>query len=152
MHSLAQAVVLCCPRVARAFVLLFILFRYSFIMAALDSTVYFNKRARELGLGDHIQGLANAGFNTMGSMAFAANYKPGNPDDSRFVAEVAQPILRNDVIRLQPSLIRLHFEAYAMLAQDVDEDMPALKLPGVERHARLTNVKQSLRAGHLRIS
>ena len=65
-------------------------------MASLvDSKPVFLQRARAIGLLDaELDKFVAAGVENMATLAFAANYVPGAPDDAQFVAFVKRVLGR----------------------------------------------------------
>ena len=125
----------------------------SFILfnMALDSKVCFNNRAVKRGLRSVLEEMQNKGWDTMGAFAFRAKYVPGSQDDTSFVTKVVIPLLGAEDLPLEPTLRRLHFEAYTLaiaesqrLAAGHDDDSKPRKLPAAEREARLEELKQEL--------
>eukprot|EP00973_Karenia_brevis_P009244 1254472-Karenia_brevis.AAC.1 len=115
---------------------------------ALDSTAFFMKRVKELGLGEHWDALQLKGWTTMGLFGFSANYIPGGSDDSPFVEEVVVPILGTADHPQKAAFRRLFFDSYAMVAADaqrratgVEDETKPKRLPGAERNVRIDELK-----------
>ena len=118
---------------------------------AVESQAYFTKKLDSLGLIDLKDQMANNGWRTMGTFAFAANFTPGNADDSPFINEVVVPLLGDSDHPSKAALRRLFFDCYTAMAAEAqrsvlgnEDDSKPRKLPGPERAHRLQEVKQDL--------
>ena len=90
---------------------------------------------------------------TYGELAFAFNFVPDKSDDSLFQSVLCGPIL-GPVTALntqpkKPALRRLHFEAYTVAMQDIQQrtqkaeaDIRPAKLPVDERNVRTKEVQK----------
>eukprot|EP00973_Karenia_brevis_P065545 9110294-Karenia_brevis.AAC.1 len=86
---------------------------------ALDSIPVFEAKLKELGLDCYLEShFTPRGWTAAANFAFAANYVPGTPDDSTFVADVILPVLGSTLDPQVPALRRLFFDCYTMLAAD----------------------------------
>ena len=110
----------------------------------LDSCADFFDRAVKLGVTDpEIQNLKTLGNDTFGKLAFAANFTPGQADESSLV-QLAKDITGVDPPPLNrlPVVRRLFLESYTLAAADMqqrlerkDDSVPR-KLATAERAAR----------------
>ena len=125
------------------------LFLVAAMTGVVDSQATFEDKVKSLGLGDFLPKLNALGFKTLGEFAFAENFTPGSSDDSKWMANVAKPILGENMT-LVPKLRRLFFEAYTLMASDMkvrvertDDDKPR-KLTLPERTARKKKIEHKL--------
>jgi hypothetical protein len=96
-------------------------------------------------------GMVARGWSSMGEFAFAANYSPGQQDDSNFVVEIVEALTGDRASSKKAALRRLFFESFSQVATEMaartvradDEDKPR-RLPGIEREARLEILKGQL--------
>ena len=62
-----------------------------------DSVATFEDKVKSLGLGEYLPKLNQLGFTTLGEFAFAEKFTPGSSDDSKWMENVAKPILDNNM-------------------------------------------------------
>ena len=124
-------------------------------MAAIDSVPVFLERVKALGLLEFYEGLCAYGWSTMGTFAFATSptMAPvlGPADDDRFMADIGEPLIRDDQRHHVAAFKRLHFECYTMCVADLqrranrnDHDDRPRALPAAERAARLEEIRALL--------
>jgi hypothetical protein len=118
---------------------------------ALSSEAVFRGRVQEMNLLPYWDKFAASGWTTMAAFAFSANHQPGNADETSFIDEVVVPILSSNPHPLKAMLRRLHFEAFAMVAEDArrrssqtDDDDKPRKLPAAEKTVRLAAIRLEL--------
>ena len=112
-------------------------------MAAIESAAVFRSRAKAMDLLDvDVDAMAARGWRTFATFAFASSYVPGQGPDEAFRREVVEVVLgAQDHVRA-PSLRRLYYESYTLVASDMRNrversgDEPARKIPAVERAVR----------------
>ena len=122
-------------------------------LTIVDSKATFERKLKELGLHNFKEKFDDAGFTTFGELAFAFNFVPDKSDDSLFQTVLCDAILgqvsATNTQPKKPALRRLHFEAYTVAMQDIqqrmlkaeDEIRPA-KLPVDERNVRTKEVQK----------
>ena len=86
---------------------------------ALESEVVFVERVTKLGLADIWPKFQARGWKSMGEFAFAANYAPGQADDSVFITEIVAPLTADPKSAKIAALRRLLFECYSAFASDM---------------------------------
>ena len=112
-------------------------------MSVVDSEAVFLSRARAVGVTDAvITLLKNAGFNTMGKMAFSSAYVPGSSDEAPFLEVIKKALARDPSLIELATLRRLLNESYAASTVEMKtmveqtEDAPVRKLQPAERAER----------------
>ena len=120
-------------------------------MASVDSVAVFMALVEKLGLGTFIPKFIENGWTTHGIFAFAANYKPGFPDDSALRDEVLVRLTDGDRDHpIMASVRRLHFESFTQFTEAAKRmsgqrhDSMPLEIPAPERSARLEILRESL--------
>ena len=120
-------------------------------MSSVDSVAVFMALVEKLGLGTFIPKFIENGWTTHGIFAFAANYKPGFPDDSALRDEVLVRLTDGDRDHpIMASVRRLHFESFTQFTEAAKRmsgqrhDSMPLEIPAPERSARLEILRESL--------
>ena len=110
--------------------------------ATLDSPAVFQQKLAERGLQDLTDAFSDAGWNTLGNFAFAANFTPGAPgqDDSTFQTQILGRLLSDPKDSRESAIRRLHWEAHLMALSQMqkqvtktDEDDAPKELPPLRR-------------------
>ena len=119
---------------------------------SIESKVYFTSRLEALGLADLTDSFERAGWTTVSTFAFAANYAPGRADETPFIKEVVIPLLKKEDDPRKAILRRLFMECYTLMCADMQrraerpaEDARPAKLPAVEREDRLSLLQKELK-------
>ena len=120
-------------------------------MAALESKAVFRARGLVLGLDDAVLvAMANLGWHTVGSYAFACSYVPGQGDDSLFKTDVLLPVLGSLNHPMASVLRRFYFECYTMAASEMRSRLertsndPPRTMPQPEREQRFQKISRSI--------
>ena len=119
-----------------------------------DSKAVFQRRVREVGLGDKLETIKKLGFETHSDLGFAFNFTPGGSEEA-FQVTLVDPILGEktdtNTQAKKPALRKLHFESYTIAMQDVqnrtvktDEETRPSKLPVPEREARMAELQEQI--------
>jgi hypothetical protein len=116
-----------------------------------DSKAVFTARARAIGVPDAVlASMLTRGWDTLGAYAFSCTYIPGSSDDTALVQNVLVPLLQRQDHPAAPSLRRLFYESFTMVAADLkhraertDTEAPR-KLPHPERFARFQRITRKL--------
>ena len=118
---------------------------------SIDSSPVFQLRVKSCKLGDLWDAFVANGWSTIAEFAFSANYTPGSQDDTPFLDEIVQPLTGDRASPRKAAIRRLHFECVSRAAKELadrsnrtEKDEKSKKLPGVEREARLANLRKKL--------
>ena len=109
----------------------------------------FSNRLRELGLADLELQFRAKGWCTMGAVAFATTYSPGQADDRLLVEQFLTPLV-GDEAACYPALRRVWFESYSAGMVEIKartvggSDAPPRRLTPPELAARRAAVKAKL--------
>jgi hypothetical protein len=87
--------------------------------SSLDSAAVFADRLRELGLADIGEAMAEKGWSTMGSFAFAVPPSAQGVDYGMFESRVITPLLGAADAPRASALLRLHFEAHTVAVAEM---------------------------------
>lgn len=88
--------------------------------AFVDSTAVFAGRARAIGLPQQvIDEMTNRGMTTIATFAYGTTYVPGAADDTPLREQIIVPLLGNPNHILAPTLRRLFFECFTLMAAEL---------------------------------
>ena len=117
---------------------------------SVDSIPVFEERVRSLGLEEHLNRFRELGWTTLGNLAFASDYVPGQSEGSVFTKDLVVPALKEAEHPDRFKLRRLFVEAFSLAASDLrrrcefaEGDEPR-RLPVLEREARRDRVAKRL--------
>ena len=119
-------------------------------MASVDSEAVFTALLVKLGLSDYLLKFHENGWTSHGAFAFAANYRPGAPDDGPLRDEVVAKLTGDRTHPILASIRRLHFESWQQYSQEAKRaverkhDAAPREMPAPERKARLDNLREAL--------
>ena len=116
-----------------------------------DADSVFIETIKEFGLEAFEAKIFDLGCECHADFSQAANFQPGNPDETPFIDEVVVPVLGRADHPMKIKLRRLFYESHCLSAAEMankltaraDDERPQ-KLPGPERAARLKKLAESL--------